>query len=60
MPRPILTRRDVIGAAAATLLATTARGAEPTTLLNVSYDPTRELYRDFNRAFIKAWKAQTG
>jgi sulfate transport system substrate-binding protein len=30
------------------------------TLLNVSYDPTRELYRDFNRAFIKHWKAKTG
>ena len=26
----------------------------------MSYDPTRELYRDFNRAFIKAWKAKTG
>ncbi|MDQ5908021.1 MAG: sulfate/thiosulfate transport system substrate-binding protein [Pseudomonadota bacterium] len=31
-----------------------------TTLLNVSYDPTRELYQDFNAAFIKHWKAQTG
>ena len=60
MPRPILTRRDAIGAAAAIAFGTTARAAEPTTLLNVSYDPTRELYRDFNRAFIKAWKAKTG
>jgi sulfate/thiosulfate-binding protein len=59
MPRPILTRRDAITATAGALLATSARAAEPTTLLNVSYDPTRELYRDFNRAFIKAWKAQT-
>jgi len=31
-----------------------------TTLLNVSYDPTRELYRDFNAAFIAEWKKQTG
>ena len=31
-----------------------------TTLLNVSYDPTRELYQDFNAAFIKHWKGQTG
>lgn len=31
-----------------------------TTLLNVSYDPTREFYRDFNRAFATSWKAQTG
>nr|WP_184140354.1 sulfate ABC transporter substrate-binding protein [Shinella fusca] len=31
-----------------------------TTLLNVSYDPTRELYKDFNAAFSKHWKAETG
>ena len=31
-----------------------------TTLLNVSYDPTRELYRDFNAAFAADWKKQTG
>ena len=31
-----------------------------TTLLNVSYDPTREFYKDFNAAFIKDWKAKTG
>ncbi len=31
-----------------------------TTLLNVSYDPTRELYRDFNAAFIAKWKQDTG
>jgi sulfate transport system substrate-binding protein len=30
------------------------------TLLNVSYDPTRELYADFNAAFAKHWKAKTG
>ena len=29
-------------------------------LLNVSYDPTRELYRDFNAAFAKYWKDKTG
>lgn len=32
----------------------------PITLLNVSYDPTRELYSEFNAAFAKHWKAQTG
>ena len=32
----------------------------PATLLNVSYDPTRELYAAINPAFAKAWKAQTG
>jgi len=31
-----------------------------TTLLNVSYDPTRELYKDFNAAFVKHWKDTTG
>jgi sulfate transport system substrate-binding protein len=31
-----------------------------TTLLNVSYDPTREFYKDFNEAFAKHWNAQTG
>ncbi|MCX8572672.1 sulfate ABC transporter substrate-binding protein [Aminobacter sp. MET-1] len=31
-----------------------------TTLLNVSYDPTRELYKDYNAAFAKHWKAETG
>ena len=30
------------------------------TLLNVSYDPTRELYQDFNRAFAQYWRAKAG
>ena len=34
--------------------------AQPVTLLNVSYDPTRELYVEFNQAFAKHWKAKTG
>jgi sulfate/thiosulfate transport system substrate-binding protein len=34
--------------------------AQTVTLLNVSYDPTRELYQDFNVAFAKYWKAKTG
>jgi sulfate transport system substrate-binding protein len=34
--------------------------AADTVLLNVSYDPTRELYRDINRAFIAAWHKKTG
>ncbi|QHE76899.1 sulfate ABC transporter substrate-binding protein [Hydrogenophaga sp. PBL-H3] len=32
----------------------------PVTLLNVSYDPTRELYVEYNAAFAKHWKARTG
>jgi len=34
--------------------------AKDVTLLNVSYDPTRELYADFNAAFAKHWKEKTG
>jgi sulfate/thiosulfate-binding protein len=30
------------------------------TLLNVSYDPTRELYQDFNTAFARQWQKKTG
>jgi sulfate/thiosulfate transport system substrate-binding protein len=35
-------------------------GAKDVTLLNVSYDPTRELYQEFNKAFAKAWLAKSG
>ncbi len=38
------------------MLACTAQAASPV-LLNVSYDPTREFYRDFNAAFAEHWKA---
>ncbi len=34
--------------------------AGPVTLLNVSYDPTRELYQDYNAAFTKYWTKKTG
>ena len=40
-------------------LVTTACAKE-IKLLNVSYDPTRELYQDYNAAFAKYWKAKTG
>jgi sulfate transport system substrate-binding protein len=39
--------------------AVSASHAE-TTLLNVSYDPTREFYKEFNEAFAAHWKAETG
>ena len=35
-------------------------GASGMTLLNVSYDPTRELYEEINKAFAKYWKTKTG
>jgi sulfate transport system substrate-binding protein len=48
-------------AAAAVLAAPAARAAGgQVNLLNVSYDPTRELYDEVNRAFAKAWQAKTG
>ncbi len=37
-----------------------AAGTGPVTLLNVSYDPTRELYQDYNPAFVKYWKSKSG
>ena len=43
-----------------TLLFLTRASAKDITLLNVSYDPTRELYTEFNAAFAKHWKEKTG
>ena len=58
-------RRSILVALVAAAAALGApRGAaaqpKPVTLLNVSYDPTRELYQAINAAFIKEWKAKTG
>ncbi|MDB5513076.1 MAG: sbp [Enterovirga sp.] len=50
--------RLLLGALA--LLAWGGAAAAQTTLLNVSYDPTRELYREVNAAFTKAWQERTG
>ncbi len=50
----------VAGALALSALPSLAQAPAPVTLLNVSYDPTRELYVDFNQAFAKYWKAKTG
>ncbi|HWU97580.1 MAG TPA: sulfate ABC transporter substrate-binding protein [Oxalicibacterium sp.] len=44
---------------ALTLIAPGLHAAE-VSLLNVSYDPTRELYQEFNKAFAAEWKAKTG
>lgn len=49
--------RTLLAGAAALLLGTAQADV---TLLNVSYDPTRELYQDVNAAFAKHWKTQTG
>ncbi|WP_048857727.1 sulfate ABC transporter substrate-binding protein [Paracidovorax citrulli] len=47
-------------AGSAGVLATPAIAQQPVQLLNVSYDPTRELYVDYNQAFAKYWKGKTG
>ncbi len=44
----------------ATLLTAPTAHAASVTLLNVSYDPTRELYDDYNKAFAAYWKKKTG
>ncbi|MCB4363625.1 sulfate ABC transporter substrate-binding protein [Hydrogenophaga taeniospiralis] len=58
------TRRNFTTALITATLAVAAWPAlaqpAPITLLNVSYDPTRELYGEYNAAFTKHWKAKTG
>ncbi|WP_025915978.1 sulfate ABC transporter substrate-binding protein [Herminiimonas sp. CN] len=55
-------KKILLSALAAALIspAVPVAQAAEVTLLNVSYDPTRELYQDFNAAFAKQWKARTG
>src|SRR5262245_19063599 len=48
----------LIGVAAASMIGCSQ--AKDLKLLNVSYDPTRELYQEFNAAFAKYWQAKTG
>jgi len=50
-------RRFALAALAGALFASQVQAVE---LLNVSYDPTRELYQQYNAAFAKHWKAETG
>ncbi len=56
---PVIRTTGVLAAAAACSL-----GAGPAlgdaTLLNVSYDPTREFYQEFNQAFVQHWRERTG
>ena len=65
------TRRGLLTAAAGGVIAApyvttseakaqAASAPRPQTLLNVSYDPTRELYRDVNTAYINWWRGRTG
>ncbi|HSW50754.1 MAG TPA: substrate-binding domain-containing protein, partial [Bryobacteraceae bacterium] len=43
-----------------TIVALGAALNQPVTLLNASYDPTREFYQEFNAAFSRYWKSKTG
>ena len=52
-------KRFLTGLLAGALVASSAAAAD-VSLLNVSYDPTRELYQEFNAAFGKYWKAKVG
>jgi sulfate/thiosulfate transport system substrate-binding protein len=54
-----VTRRAVFGLLATSVVFASAAQAD-VTLLNVSYDPTRELYVDYNAAFTKYWEGKTG
>jgi sulfate transport system substrate-binding protein len=52
-------KRAALAVTASLLLVPSLHAAE-STLLNVSYDPTRELYDDYNKAFTQYWKQKTG
>ena len=65
IPSNMRSRYAIPGTLALALAASTtvaaAQGApKPVTLLNVSYDPTRELYEEFNHQFATYWKGKTG
>ena len=65
-PQTMRTRLQFLGSivlaalAAAPGIAAAQASPKPVTLLNVSYDPTRELYEDFNQQFASYWKTKTG
>ena len=50
----------IIGLIGTALVACGGKGKAERKLLNVSYDPTRELYQEFNPEFIKYWQGKTG
>src|SRR5262245_65999450 len=62
MNQPNWQRRLLLALASAVFIGGSASAAQAAevTLLNVSYDPTRELYVDFNKSFADYWKKKTG
>ena len=55
-----VSRRQLMGAAGALALPSLAAAQQSQSLLNVSYDVSREFYKDFNLAFAAHWKKTTG
>jgi len=60
MPRTVRIRNALAAAVIAASLFVTPASARKISILNVSYDSTRELYHDVNSAFAAVWKAKTG
>ncbi len=60
MPLSLARRTALALALALALGLDAAPGRADTTILNASYDPTREFFQEFNAAFAKHWKAKTG
>jgi sulfate/thiosulfate-binding protein len=59
-PRRLLVALGTAAALASVILPAAAQAPQPVELTNVSYDPTRELYRGLNEAFAKHWQASAG
>ena len=60
MRRRTLVTLSLLGGLPHAMLTASEAHAAATELLNVSYDPTRELYREFDRTFAAQWRASTG
>ena len=55
-----MSARRLLASLSAFVVGASVAGAAEVKLLNVSYDPTRELYQEFNAAFAEHWKQKTG
>ena len=60
LARARMLRRLLASLALVALIGVASHARAQTTLLNVSYDPTRVLYRDINALFAAEWKKRTG
>ncbi len=60
LPLTSPTKLATLLAGAVAIFSSTVAAEKPITILNVSYDPTRELYQEINAAFAKQWEAKSG